>query len=219
MELKKIQQHLAITKQEELGCLAVFHPSISAQQYYNFFCEDMGVNKYDVLFPDDALERFEDAENLLSKYITFIEQTWEIWLKKDNPNVRIRAIENAISSLISGEPAEFSHDKHKVLVLDVNGNAFLEDGLRAIVDYEDLKLGNLNNANIDVLIKKAESLLAEHFIPPVECQECKYLKICCGGEFTHRIVGPDRKIRKSPLCLGYMKSFQRAEEFLKECVS
>lgn len=195
------------------GVLAVYNPEISAEAYFQHFINELGATGYDVLFPDD-LDRFEDKFGLIESYRQFVADTWKIWLKNNNPRVNIRFISRALNSMHNQRCFLFDPDFQRVMVVDMQGDLFFEDNLRALVDFKDLKIGSWTEAPLDVAFEIADTIMAGVKNYPAECLGCEYFNACKGGMYSSRLDPLTKSYGLSYLCGTYKDGFAQAQKLI-----
>lgn len=143
-----------------------------------------------------------------------MKRTWELWLQRDDPDIEIKFIDTAIRAVVLNKALEFAPDNQSVLVIGLDGNCYVEDGLRAVTDYHELKLGNAYELGFDEVFRLSDKYVANAFAVPQECEQCDFVNLCRGGEYTHRRASLHSRVpKKSFLCSSLYLSFENAREF------
>lgn len=195
--------------------LAVYNPDVSADEYFNHFVLELDASGYDVLFPDD-LERFEDRQGLIDAYRTFVSRTWQLWRQHDNPRLNIRFINRALKELVHNRNFLFDPDYQRVLVVDMKGDLFFEDNFRTLVDFEDLKVGSWIDSALDVSLAAADNVMKQLKSYAKECEGCRYLTSCKGGQYSTRLNTETNSYGLSYLCDTYKDGYAHAETLIAE---
>jgi uncharacterized protein len=196
------------------GVLAVFSPEITGEVYFDSIVRDLGVKSFDLLFPDHAYADPSTLAEVIARYSAAVDAIWRRWLAEDDPSIDIRFITQSLHAVARGAPL-FNPDVQRPIVIDLNGDIFIEDGLRASVDYHDLKLGNWRDEVFDDLMKVVEAAGRRSASTPDGCENCANLARCRGGDITTRLQLEGGRYGRPPLCDVFQGGFTHAENVLK----
>lgn len=195
------------------GVLTVFSPDISGEIYFKEIIDGLGVKSFDLLFPDDAYASPDTLAAVIAAFSSATRQIWSLWLERDDPSIQIRFIQQALHATARNRPMN-NPDVNRAVVIDLKGDMFVEDGLRASVDYAKLKLGNWREQPLDEVMAAVEATARENAVAPVGCERCSDLTRCRGGEITERVQRADGRSGRPPLCGVFQEGFARAEKIL-----
>jgi len=191
------------------GVLAVFHPDLTAKDYFHHYVDELGVENYDILFPDD-LYRFDDPNGLVEAFNKLVQDTWRIWLDRDDPKIRVRFIDASLYSIVNKKPYLDNPEEVTVLVADLEGQCFLEDTLRSNINSIDLSVGTWTDGGLDSSISRAYAMMAPLRAFDPSCHDCGYFNACRGGGFSQRVKQGSNAFGKSVLCKTYITGFDKA---------
>lgn len=203
----------AVAALGEPAVLAVYTPGVSGKAYFRSIVEDLDVQVFDLLFPDDAFTNKETLPAVVDAFDQTIRDIWSAWLALDDPRIQIRFIQNSLFAVARTRPA-FNPDVQRPIVVDLKGDIFIEDGLRASVDYKDLTVGNWLQDGFDLMMDRLEAAARKAAETPVGCGGCSDLARCRGGDITNRLMLPDGAFGVSPLCSVYKTGFDLARRVL-----
>lgn len=212
--LRRIQQAAQEERLSSPGVLAVYDPIISGAEYFDYFVDELGVSAFDLLFPDDVEARFEDAGQTVNAFREANIELWDRWIKKDDPTLSVRPINHAIKAVVKQRPVAFDPDNYHVMVVDMKGDCFVEDALRAVVPHQELKIGNWMEEGIDAVFQRALGFAERLKDMAPACLACEDLNICKGGDFAYRFDPESKRFGQSRLCEVYKSNFRRAREVL-----
>ena len=79
-------------------------------------------------------------------------QVFDLWIKDDNPDIRIRYFDNVLKCLLGGKPTlcKFAGTCSDFITIDCNGDIYPCDNF---VGYSALKFGNILSDDLQVVIK------------------------------------------------------------------
>lgn len=213
--LRLLQNAAAEGRIPSPGILCVYDPELPAKSYFEHFAVELGVNNYDILFPDD-LERFPDTSELVRKYQDMISHTWHQWLERDDPKMAVRFIHHALSGLVKGQAQQFDPDHISLCVVDLAGDVYFDDAVRTKMSLEEIRIGSWLDGGFDAALAKSDETILRIKEYPAECLECSYFNACKGGEYLTRLDPVTGNYGLSYLCEVYKTSFRFGEAVLKK---
>jgi uncharacterized protein len=197
------------------GVLAVYNPCLTGAEYFDYFVNELGVRGFDLLFPDDLDDRFSDADSVLAAFEQANNEIWDRWLSRDDPRLRVRFIDQALRAVAFQRPAVFDPDNNSALVVDMSGDCFVEDGLRAVIPHNELKIGNWRKEPLDQVFERMSGFAENLKVMAPVCQACTHLSICKGGDFTLRYDVATKRFGQSRICNVYKANFEHAYKVIE----
>lgn len=184
------------------GVISVYDERVTASQYWHHFVEILEAERFDILFPDEAMADKRIYDQVCDDFNGLVEEIWEIQTGQDDPNVRFRFFQNAIAKyggMRAGKDAS-ANPIVPLVTVDLQGSVFYDDGLRHAIPANELKVGDWFEDNLsDLAIRMIKR--AEEFVQlPERCSECSFLSACGGGELTYRYSPISRQFDSYALC-------------------
>ena len=217
--LRRLQSAAAAGRLAAPAVLAVFDPRIRGEDYFQYFFDEAGVRNFDLLFPDDAATREGGTPRLLEAFSAAARDIWSAWLDRDDPRLKVRFIDHALRALVRGRPVAFDPETYQVLVIDMKGDCFVEDALRAVVPFEELRIGNWLEEGLDPVMERVIGFADRLGDFDRQCLECNRFSVCKGGDFSYRYDAENERFGVSALCDFYRENFDTAERVLGDAKS
>lgn len=170
------------------------HDNVSrAKEDFNFFANVLGTKSWGV---NDYLDVAGVNKAMLDQTITneeltqFLKTYIDLWLVQDNPNLRVREIENFISGVFSKRAPNctFNGSCTGFFCLEYDGRVYPCDRLS---NRPELLFGDLSQQSLlEILngptrLRYAEDVNSLH----PECAVCEWQKACHNGCTMHRVDG------------------------------
>lgn len=160
----------------------------------------------------------EEVKNLAItdiEYANFLLKLFGLWIAKDNPNFRVKPLEDIAKTILGGRPSlcKYRGECQNYVSIDYNGDVYPCDEFLG----EDYLLGNLLDKDFSELTKTKE--FENYYKGRLEisklCYDCEWYKMCYGGcmrEWSGRksILKP----RQEEYCLARQMLFQGIKDKL-----
>jgi uncharacterized protein len=167
----------------EPGVIAVCDPRVDPAEVFNFFVDELGIKKFDILMPDATHD--EPRPKSIAPYYQRLFDTWY-----QHEDVRIRIIENLVGGLLHIESSTHSIGHKPVTTVTMLTDGSLEplDVLRTAGDGATQTQVNIFEHDLHAIqrdplwreVYEATTTLAR------ECQSCPYQHACGGGHIASR---------------------------------
>jgi uncharacterized protein len=146
-------------------------------------------------------------------------QVFDLWIKDDNPNIRIRYFDNILTGLLGGKPklCKFAGTCSNFITIDCNGDIYPCDNF---VGYEELKFGNILSDELQTVIEsdKYKNFVKNINVISSKCSECEWYQICRGGCVYYRYMFRQSFSDENYFCEARKRIFKHAEERAKEII-
>lgn len=215
---------LLIDKNLKFGLLAVLtKDSIKeASQIYNFFVTN-GVKSFDFL-PCIEVNKYTGemigSSITSSEFADFMIQVFDLWIEDDNPDIRIRYLDNILTGLLGGKPTlcKFAGTCSNFLTIDCNGDIYPCDNF---VGYGELKFGNILDDNLHNILEsgKYKDFSANTKTIKPECLNCEWYQICHGGCPYYSYMRGQNFSRENYFCEARKSIFKYVEKRVKRMIS
>jgi uncharacterized protein len=167
----------------EPGVIAVCNPGEDPVELFDFFVNELGLQKFDVLMPDGTHDG--PAKPSIAKYY---QRLFDAWYQ--HGEVRIRIIDNLVAGLLSLESSTHSVGHKPVTTVTMLTDGSLEplDVLRTAGDGATQTQVNIFEHDLQAI--QQDPLWREVYEAtttlPAECQSCPYQHACGGGHIASR---------------------------------
>lgn len=206
--------------------ISVINPAHSGAEMYHHL-RDLGVKKMDFLLPEGNYAH--PPMNLVPFDGTtpvgdFLLDVLDAWLTEDNPEVKVRILDEVISSFTAADVMTdvFGTAPVRVAVIETDGSLEPTDNFKACRD-------NMTNLGLSILEHDFNDLYHHEFFKhcidaaqftPAPCQTCKYLDICGGGRITTRYSEDHNKesafTNRTIYCPDLLKVFGHVDHLVTE---
>jgi uncharacterized protein len=119
-------------------------------------------------------------------YGRFMKEIFDLWVERDDPEIRIRHLENALDGVMGGVPSlcNFAGGCDTMITIDYNGDVYPCD---FFLDHEEFRFGNILDSSLaDILSgERRRSFLEGVSAVADECAACEWFGIC-HGDCAHR---------------------------------
>ncbi len=172
--------------------LSVINPAHSGTEMYHHL-RALGVKKMDFLLPENNYAH--PPMNFVplgeaTPFGDFLLDVLDAWLTEDNPEVKVRILDEVISSFMINDVMSdaIGTAPVRVAVIETDGSLEPTDNFKACSN-------NMTNLGLSIFEHDFDDLyyhkFFEHCIDaaqytPTPCQTCEYLDICGGGRITTR---------------------------------
>jgi len=141
------------------------------------------------------------------EYANFMMEIFNLWIKTDDPNFRIRNLNNILIGLLGGRPSlcEFNNQCQKFLTVDYNGDI-------GPCDSFPLREFNFGNILKDDWLSALESEDYRRYLECIElsredCKNCKWSMVCKGGCLRYSYSKTEERWHKNAFCDSRKKLF------------
>ena len=141
-----------------------------------------------------AASDFDSKGNLLDYAITseefgkFMIEIFDLWAKKDDPQIKEQLLDSFMQGLIGGRPmvCTCKRDCSDFVSIDKNGMVYL---CGRFLGKRQFRIGNLQKQTYEEMLasRKFKSLVKAMTYERKECLECEWENICNGGCPDHRL--------------------------------
>lgn len=147
----------------------------------------------------------------------FIVKIFQEWRALNNPQVKIRIIDNFLQGLLGGrvELCTFAGNCGHHLLIEANGDMFI-CGRNA--NNQKFYAGNVTQTAINNIVDspKFQRITNQIARIPARCEKCKWFTICKGGCYHYRhIISGDFESNTDYFCKGYKMIFTELENWLR----
>ncbi len=214
--LKLLQEAHNRGKIDPVGVICVINPSIDASVIYNHFVHELKLELLEFLLPDQTHDTFNiQNRGTYSKYLI---ELFNNWVKDDNPKIKIRILNSAISLLLGGKSyvIGFGNDLGEAITISSDGDISPDDILRSTGT-------NIMNTGLKVNVNTFYDYQKFHFSSLTntinktinnECTNCCWYKACGATHPIHRFSKLDGFSNKSVYCDDMKFYFAHISKFL-----
>lgn len=194
-----------------LGALVVIQNKTEPAEILEYLVNELDLSHLDFLIPDQTWDNAQPTAWLG----TYLEKLFHAWLQSDQEKISIRVLDSTLSLLMGGPSylGGFGPIQSNALTILADGSIQGDDFLRPCGE-EFLDLGvsvfNASLAQAEMLNKLRLKILEVDRLPDA-CQGCRFEKVCCGGQLTHRFSRENIFKNKSIYC-NELQHFYRAVE-------
>lgn len=204
------------------GFLSVItrHSLGHAEEIFNLFA-DRGLS-FDILpyyESDLAVRECSELTITGAEYAAFITELFDLWIERDDPNVKIRSFNLTVRAILGQEPAicRMSGRCASYISVDANGDVYPCD---RFAGEAELKLGNLHDTAISDLMdspqhQKFAAVVHDY---PDACKECRWFRICNGDCTHYRYHGNGNFADVSYYCEAQKAFFEHVERWANTLV-
>ena len=204
-----------------VGVLSVINPDFSAKKIYRHFVDELKLNSFDFLLPDNTWDSFKKEDFYGEKIGFFLKELFDEWAGDNNPKIYVRILNSIISSLL-GLKLHF-HDLggwlEDLLLVTVNSDGGIgpDDTYRS-ADPNFMQLGlTVTNSTLEDLLAHPtiKMLISSSKNVPDHCQTCNWVKTCKGGSLLHRYSSSNNFNNPSVYCDGLKYFFDHIYRFIE----
>jgi uncharacterized protein len=199
--------------------LCVVNPRYRGRQVYRYF-RSIGITQMDFLLPDVS------HDNKLRLYggigttpvADYLLAVLEAWLEEDDPEIRIRTLEDLLKMLMGGKGVSdcFGNPGSGYLIVETDGSIEANDALRVCANGINRSGLNVMSHGFDEL-EAGNSLVHEAIngLPlPAACRNCPESSICGGGYLPHRYSKERGFDNPSVWCQDILKLIARMRDYV-----
>lgn len=203
---------------KDIGILCVIDPKRDARVIYRHFVDELNVNFLDFLLPDFTHDDFD--HNSVSMYSNYLCNLLEEWIKDDNPQIKIRILEEIFLALL-GRQKVFCHldsqlHKYYLLTISSNGEISPDDTLRVAGKGKLMQLSNVwDTSFVDFFeFPTNKAIQSSKNQLPEKCKNCCWQNICGGGSYLHRYSQKNGFANPSIMCEALKNIYSMAAVLL-----
>jgi uncharacterized protein len=185
---KKIMDSIKLLKKHDVNfgmiCVVNSHNVNHPKKVYNFF-KELQINAINIK-PCISLknEKLTDFSVDPIDYTDFMISIFDMWLKDDNPNFKIKQFFNILLTRFDAMPKSCSDrycDCARYITINEVGNVYSCNDF--VQNYEELSYGNIQESSFHELLNSQNSVLWERQMKQVakDCKNCEFIKSCGGG--------------------------------------
>jgi uncharacterized protein len=188
------------------GILSVAQPGRDGAAVFNHFVHDLGIRSMNFLIPDYTHDDAVVDENFIDGVGTFLIDVFRAWTKFGDKNIKVRFIEEILSSLLQDHIAEKYIETEigyfGLITVSSDGTIAPEDTIKTIAPRFQ-NLGNVRDYDklSDVYqhpsIYELESSILN---PPEKCASCEFFGICAGSKSVNRYSKANQLNNPSLFC-------------------
>lgn len=214
--LKLLQAAYKSGRISSVGVICVINPNYSASEIYNHFVHELNLDLLEFLLPDDTHDTFN--QNEVGKYGNYLIELFHTWISDDNPTIRVRILNSAVSLLLGGKSfvVGFGDDLGNAITISSDGDVGPDDILRSSgTDIMNTSLTVFNSSYSDylkfhkqVILSKINNKLSN------KCLDCCWLKSCGGTHPVHRFKTFNGFSNQSIYCEDMKHYFTHVAKYL-----
>lgn len=168
-----------------------------AEESFQFFIDDLGIKNLGVnpYFDIVGLNKLMSDQKVTNKeFTTFLKTYIELWLERDDPNLRIREIDNFIGAVLR-KPTHYCRLNGlcwTTFCINYNGEIYPCD---PFLDQREFFCGDLTKQSLLEIFTGSlwqETIGKIDNLPP-ECRACKWQSVCHNGCSYLRVGGIEGK--------------------------
>lgn len=214
--LKLLQEAYSKGRIDSVGVICVINPSINASEIYSHFVHELKLDLLEFLLPDETHDSFDfQNKGAYSKYLIDL---FENWVNDDNPNIKIRILNSAISLLLGGKSyvVGFGNDTGSAITVSSDGDVSPDDILRS-TGTDIMKTGLVVGKNtFNDYQKFYSSSIAKKISNSInkECINCCWYKACGSTHPIHRFSKENGFSNRSVYCEDMKSYFVHISKYL-----
>lgn len=203
-----------------VGALCVINPEFSAKKIYRHFVDDLKLNSFDFLLPDNTWNSIDETQFDATAYGKFLIELFDEWKSDNNPKIYVRILNSVMSQFLNTRLHfhDFGGwiDDFLLITVSSNGDIGPDDTYRS-ASPELMQLGLtlekstfsefLQHPTINWIINSAKTT-------PDFCQNCCWLSVCKGGSLLHRYSNNKQFDKQSVYCEGLKLIFKYMQDFV-----
>jgi len=184
-----------------------------AKENFHFIVDELGIKSIAVnafLYKEGINKEMTSQTVSNEDFTDFLKMYIDLWLERDDPDLRIREIENFLAGVLGKQAptCNFNGLCTRFFCLNNDGKIYPCD---AFSNREDLVLGNLSKQSLMEIFNsaKARKYVKEVHKYPLKCMNCEWFNACHNGCTYHRMGGISGKYYYCPTrknIFKYMKS-------------
>lgn len=190
-----------------------------AEEIFNFFIGEGLTNMHFSPYAEINKETgaMDERSVTSEEFGNFIVKIFTAWRRLNNPEVKVRIIDNFLQGLLGGrtELCTFARNCNQHLLVEVNGDMFI-CGRNA--NNQKFYVGNVVQTTVSDVIASdvfQETSSQMQRIPEV-CEKCKWLNVCKGGCNYYKLISSDGFEPKTEyFCEGYKIILTEIENWLR----
>lgn len=200
--------------------LSVINPDFDGGKVYRYFVDELGIKKMNFLLPDLNHDTIGSNINKMNSFAKYLISVFNEWVKDDNPDIKIRMIEESLLPIILDEEYKQALHPTYVFVINSDGTISVEDTLVTTGDYNKINIG-LNVKDIhfkDFVNSKQSQNYYNHLVRmiPDDCKTCCWSRICRGGRPTYRYSSVKGYNNPSVYCDALKSYFTKIIEYMAD---
>lgn len=204
-----------------LGVLSVINPEVSGRECYRLFVDDIGVDSFNFLLPDNNHDKIPIHD--ISHYGRFMCEVLDEWTKDDNPEINVTFAASALGLFFGGQSITYgigpsTNDGLPLITIASNGDLSPVDELRS-TDPNMMHLANVATTSLKDFLTFPlfqEIAIAQEHLPEV-CQACCWEKVCGGGGLVNRFGRNNRFNNPSIYCEGLKDFYTDLVAYMLTC--
>jgi uncharacterized protein len=222
---RSVMKSINLLKSENVkfGLLAVVtkDSADNVKEIYNFFKKN-DLKVFDFL---PCIEIGRETGEVIGasvtpcKFANFMIQLFDLWIKDDNPNVRLRYFDNIITNLLGGTSTlcKFTGNCGDFLTINSNGDVYPCDNF---IGYSDLKFGNIVDDDLEKILgnQKYNTFLSRVNAIRPECIGCEWYHLCKGGCPYYSFMFNQDFSNKNYFCESRKRIFKHIEGRIKKII-
>lgn len=216
--LEKIKMLLRLGGECGIVCVVTKKSLPYAEEIFNFFISEGLTNIHLSPYAEMNPETGEIDERSLTaeEFGAFIVKIFHAWKALNNPEVKVRIIDNFLQGLLGGrmELCTFARNCSHHLLVEVNGDVFI-CGRNA--NNPKFYVGNIPQSKlIDIIASDAFQGLSKKMPQTSEvCERCKWFNICRGGCSYYKLLASDGfEPNVEYFCEGYKMILTELENWI-----
>lgn len=208
--LKLLQEAYRRQRIDQVGALCVINPLNDASKLYHHLVHELGIQKIDFLLPDYTHDNF-DRENP-EVYGKFLCDLFHSWTKDDDPSVKIRTLNQALSFFAQRKAVPSK--QLPPITVSSNGDLSPDDSLRSGIPnlmgrssiYSHSLSSFFSSCEMQEVMEATEN-------SPDACKSCCWERVCKGNSLISRYDKQNKFNNPSVFCIGLKRFYSEVVKY------
>ncbi|HEV3269263.1 MAG TPA: radical SAM protein [Candidatus Rhabdochlamydia sp.] len=217
--LQKLQAAVLAKKIDGIAALCVINPKNNASDLYTHIVHELKIRQLDFLLPDYTHLNFKNEDP--NEYGRFLCELLHAWVADDDPLIRVRILNSALSLLTGGKTYLKGFgptlDKIEAITVSSNGNLSPDDSLRSGIPHLMNKYNIFSTSLMEFfsMPEMKEVIQASQNSPDI-CKSCCWENVCGGNALISRYSLENGFNNPSVFCSGLKKFYSYVAKYLIE---
>jgi uncharacterized protein len=205
------------------GTISVIHPGNDYRRVYRYL-RDLGVLEINFLLPDRNADEVEFVRSgAAAEYGRCLSDIFSEWLEEDNSDVRIKFIDEMMAHFrphtAPGQVFRRMKKTNQVVIARSDGTVAVDDSYIPALDwYSAAPVYSTAECTLRQFLADPIFNEIEHIgsALPTGCQDCRWRRICRGGDLENRFSTQNGFNNPSVYCGAYKLMYQNTCDKLAE---
>lgn len=196
------------------GTISVLHPEVDYRATYRYL-RQLGVRSMHFLLPDRSADEASPETAATARAIgKGMMNIFESWMEEDDPEVQVRFISEALGHFEMGRSVGWEkrpRKQNQILVARSDGTVTVDDSLiPALQWYSTTPQFKIENNRLQEVFADPvfQFLESQAQTLPTKCTNCRWSKICRGGDLENRFSKDRGFDNPSVYCETYKEVYQ-----------